>query len=109
TLDLSGYQIYSDVIVSALRNYQIGISFGRLDELKVHWTDGSLVLRDDRLNGAATFMHIAVETTNESNIGIGVHEDFHIHQRAQLWIHEHQNTFDDDYRSRSDLKSFGPS
>jgi hypothetical protein len=108
-LNLSGNQINADIVVPALWDYYISIALRRFDKLKVHRAHGRRVLRYDRFNRPASLVHITIQASYETDVRVGVYKYFQIHQRAHLRIDEYEYAFDDDYRSRLDGNSCGPS
>jgi hypothetical protein len=77
-LDACNDHIHGDYVESALRNDDVGITFGRLDKIQVHGADGSEILVYDRFYGTTSFLDISLETADEADIRIGIYEDFDV-------------------------------
>lgn len=62
----------------------------------MHGADGGEVLLDDRFGGAAAFGDVTVQTADETEVGVGVDEDFYVKQFAETHFAKDEDAFDDD-------------
>ena len=54
------------------------------------------VLLDDRLCGPPALLDIALQTSNEADVGVGIHEYLYVEEPAQGRLGEYQDAFDQD-------------
>ena len=72
----------------------------------MRWAHGFQVLADHIFRRAAAFADIALQPADKTQIGIGIHEDFHVKQVAQLGIGKNQNTLHQNHPPRLDVDRF---
>ncbi len=89
-------EVGGDGEVAISGNDEIGVFAGRFDISIVHGTRGIEVLMGDGFEGAPAFFCLAVEATDQANIGWGIYENFHVHGLAQGLFGQDENAFDDD-------------
>ena len=94
--DKVGHNLDGDRVVTALRDDDVGVAFGRFDVLQVHGFEYPLVAVDYHLDRASPLDDVAVDDPDEAVIGIGIDKYFHVHHVAQLFVAENQDTLDDD-------------
>ena len=100
-------EVDADFVVAAFWDDDIGEALGRLDEFHVHGADGGHPLLDDGFHGAAAFFDIALQAAHEAEVGVGIHEDFDIHQISQGAVFEDEDAFDQDGGMRLDANHIG--
>ncbi|KGT72715.1 hypothetical protein MA20_48630 [Bradyrhizobium japonicum] len=83
--------------LSALRHDDIGVSFGWLDKLQMHWTHNGQILVYHRIKGASPLFNIALDPADNTDIGIGVDEYLDVHQIANARILQNQHAFQNNY------------
>jgi len=93
-LNLSDDHLDSDRIVSAPRHDNVSVPLARLDELEVHRLYRRQVLLDYLVERSSSFVGVALDATNEANVGIRVDEDFDITKVSQAVVHEQQDSVD---------------
>ncbi len=98
--DSADDEIESDGVEAALRDDEIGVSLGRLDELEMHGTDGLEPLIDDRLDGSAAFGEIAIQPADEADVRIGIDKELDIDEFPYGGDREDQNALEENDRSR---------
>src|SRR5262245_17628653 len=74
----------------------------------MHGADGVEILFDDRFDRAPTFLNVALEPADETQVVSRIHEDFDVHQLPQRGVGEDQNAFEDQYRLRLDMDRLVP-
>ena len=95
-------EVDADLVAAAFGDDDVGKALGRLDELHVHGTDGGHVLLDDGFHGAAALIDVALEAAHEADVGVGVHEDFDVHQFAEGRVFENEDALENDGGARLD-------
>ena len=86
----------ADLIVSALRQYQIGVSLSGFNELQVHGLQGLLVTVYDLAHVPASLHRIPGDDPYQSVIGVRVHVHQYVQHLAQSGISEDENALHDD-------------
>ena len=82
------------VVAAAAPSIDVSVPPRRLDELQVHRLDGREVLVDDFIERPATLARIALDASNETDVGVGVDEHFDVAQLSYSRIGEQQNSVD---------------
>jgi hypothetical protein len=77
-LDLSDDHLDRDRVVAATRYDHVRVSLTRLNEFIVHWLHGGQVLIDDFAERPATLLGVALDSTNQTNVRVGVDENLDI-------------------------------
>ena len=67
-------KIHGDLIVAALWDNDISVSFRRLHELQMHWFHRSLILPNYRIDASPALFNITTEAPNEPFVGVGIDE-----------------------------------
>ena len=91
------------LVVASLRNDEVGMAFGRLDELFVHRLQDVEITVEHHLGRSSSLDSIALDDADESLVRVGINEDFQVHEVAQLLLPQRHNTFDDDDFARLDV------
>jgi len=86
--------------VAAARDDDVRVAFARLDEFAVHRLDGREILFDDLIERPAANVGVALDATDQPDVGIRIDEHLHVTQVAHPRVDEEQNTVDDDDISR---------
>ncbi len=93
--------------MSAFRDDDIGIALGWLDKFQVHGTDSVQILLDHGIGRAPAFVDVPLETADEAQVSIGIHEDLDIEHLAQRGFGEDQNSLHQDDTARLDGERLG--
>ena len=72
----------------------IRVAFARLDELQMHWLYGREVLVDDFIQRPSAITRVSLDTTDESNVGVGVDEYFDVAELAHAFVDEEEDAID---------------
>ena len=108
-LNLGDDHLDGDGVVAAARNDHVGVALGRLDELQMHRLHGREVLVEDFIERPAALGHVAANASNESDVGVGIDEDFDVAEVAHARIAEQQNAVDHDDLGRwNDHRAIAP-
>ena len=83
--------------MAALRHYNIGITLGRLYELKVHGLHCVAVVLYGGFYGTASLCYVTDHDPEDSVVVVCVHEDLDVHLVTKLLAGEDEDTFHDDY------------
>lgn len=102
-LNKLGHHIDGSIVVSALRNDNIGVALTGLDKLLVHGLEHLVVAVDNRLYGAATLYDIAFDYADEALVAIGIYKHLQVHLLAQFFVLQGHNALDDDDLVRLDV------
>ena len=84
------------LVGSTLRDNEVGIALCRLDKLFVHRLQDIAITVENHLCGASSLYRISLDDTYQSLVWVGIHEDFQVHEVAQLLLPKRHYTFDDD-------------
>jgi len=68
----------------------------------MHRADGGHVLVDDRICRPTALGDVALQTADEADVRVGIHEELNIKQLAQGWLGKEQDAFDEDDAARLD-------
>ena len=104
TADTIRHHIQGNGVEAAFRDDDIGVALARLDKLQMHGTDRAQILVDDGFEGAASLGKVTSETTDKSNVGVGIHENLDVKKLAQRRFSQDQNPFDHDDREGFDTQ-----
>jgi hypothetical protein len=85
---------------------QVGVPFGRFDELLEHRLHRASVLLDDGFHGTQTVAHVADETTHEAFVVVLVDEDPNVHLVAKRLVLQDQNALEQDDVRRPEASGF---
>ena len=105
-LDARHDHIEGGGVESAFGDDHIRVPFRGFDKFEVHGPHCGLILLDDRLGCASAFGEIALKAADESQIGIGIHENFDIEQFAELGFRKDQYPFHNDDTARLNGEGF---
>jgi hypothetical protein len=67
------------MILAPLRNDDVGVSFGRLNKLEVHWFNKLLIVLKHLLERSSSFFDVTPDNPHQPVITIGIHIDFDVH------------------------------
>jgi len=95
--------------VAAARHYNVCVPFARLDKLAMHRLNRRKILLDDFIERSAAHVNVALDATDQPDVGIGVHEHLHVAQIADTLVDEEKNSVDDHHVSGLDSCGLGPS
>ena len=88
------------------RDDQVGMAFGRLDELFVHGFQHLAVTVNNHLGCASTFYDVTLNDSDKTFVGVGIDKDFQVHQIAKLFLPKCHNTLDYNYFAWFDKTKF---
>ena len=88
----SGKDIYSHLVVTTLRHYDICIPLGRLYKLKVHRFYRLMISPQYPLHGLASLFDISSDDSSETVVCIGIHKDQNIKHAPELLVGEDEDT-----------------
>jgi len=108
SLNLSDDHLDGDRVVSTARHDYIRIPFARLDKLAMHRLNCRQILLDDFIERPAAHVNVALDPADQSDVGIGIHEHFHVAQIADPLVNEEKNSVDDHNVSGLDSGALGP-
>ena len=74
--------IDGNCIFAAHRDDNVSPAFTRLDKFEMHRFDRRNVLLHDRFDGTVAFEQITLQPAQEPFVGIGIDEQFDVHQFA---------------------------
>jgi hypothetical protein len=80
----------------------ICVALAGFNELQVHRLDSRQVLFDDLVQRTPTYMRVALDAPNESDVRVRVYEYFDITQIADTFVDEEKYPVDDDDVGRLD-------
>lgn len=83
--------VYCNAVATSTGNDKISIALGRLNELKIHGTNSFFVLGQDRIQGAVTFVDVALQAADEADIQGGFHENANIHEVTEFFFDKKEN------------------
>ena len=92
---------------SPVRDDDIGIPFGRFDELQVHGFHGLAVVGNGCVDVAAALGDIPQDDAHHAVVIVRIHENFDVHLVPQFLAGEDENAFYDDYIGRFHRYGFG--
>jgi hypothetical protein len=72
----------------------------------MHRLNGRQILLDDFVEGSTTNVGIALDSSNESDVRVGVDEYLDVAKIPRSLVDEQQNAIDDDYIGRLDARRF---
>jgi hypothetical protein len=101
-LNLSDDHLDGDCVVSTARHYDVGVTLAGLDEFAMHRLNGGQVLLDDFIEGSPANVGVALDSSNQPDVRIGIDEYFDIAKIPHSFVDEQQNAIDDDYVRRLD-------
>ena len=107
--DIGPHDLDGLLVGSALRDDEVGIAFGRLDELFVHGLQDVPIAVEHHLCGASALNRVALDDADQSFVRVGINEDFQVHEVAHLLLPERHNAFDDDDFAWLDVYRLGQS
>ena len=84
------------LVGSALRDDEVGIAFGGLDEFFVHRLKDIKIAVENHLCGSASLYCVALYDADEPFVGVGIDEYLQVHEVAQLLLPQRHNALDDD-------------
>ncbi len=90
-------QVHAHRIV-ALGNDDVRKTLARLHELQMHGPHRGQVLIHHGMRRTPALHDVAAQTADETQVGVGIHEDLQVHQGAQLGPLENQNALHHDDR-----------
>ena len=88
-----GKNIQSGLIVASVRNNNISIAFGWFDKLKIHRPHCLFVLLEHRFNTASTFLNVASQPPDKTDVHRNINEDFQVQQLPNHRIVQNQKPF----------------
>ena len=77
-MDTRGEYIDSHAVFAALGDDDIGVTFGRFDELEVHGFDVGFVVFKHLFVGSTAFHEVAAHDTHKAVVGIGINKDLNV-------------------------------
>jgi hypothetical protein len=95
-------------IMSTLGHDDIGVPLARLHELEVHWTHRRKVLVQNLLERPPALLHVSVKTSDQPQIGIGVHEHLNVALISHALIRKQKNALRHDHVPRRNVIDLGP-
>jgi hypothetical protein len=101
-LNLSHDHFDGDRVVTAAGDDNICVALAGFNELQVHRLDSRQVLFDDLVQRTPTYMRVALDAPNESDVRVRVYEYFDITQIADTFVDEEKYPVDDDDVGRLD-------
>ena len=90
------HKVYRPLVVSALRNDDVGILLCRLNKLLMHRLQDCFISLQNHLYGSATLNNVALNNAYQAVVGIGIDKDFQVHQVAHLLVVQSKDSLDDD-------------
>jgi len=81
-------------ILAALGHDYVGVLFAWLNECLVHRLNGGQILRYDRIKRPSALLHVAHDTAQNADVGIGIHEYLHIESFYKLAVLEYEYTLE---------------
>ena len=84
------------MVLSPLRNDEVGKTLRGFDELLVHGLEHLEVAVDDHLGRTSPFLRVTPHDANEPLVGVGIHENLQVHEVAQPGIPQRHDALDDD-------------
>lgn len=84
------------LVVATLRDNEVGIPLGWLDELFVHGLQDVTISVEHHLCRPASLNCVALNNSDKSFIWVGIYEYLQVHEVAQLLLPQRHNAFDDD-------------
>ena len=94
-------------VVPTLRDDEVCIALGGLDELFMHRLEDVEIAVKHHLCGAPSLYCITLNDANETLVGVGINEYLQVHEVAQLLLPQRHNAFDDDNLARLYMHGFG--
>ena len=71
-------------VFDASRNDQVGPAFAWFDEFEVHGAHGFQVLLNDAVQRAAALDGVALQASQDADVGVGIDENFDVELVAQF-------------------------
>ena len=93
-------------VLATLRNDDVGITLGGLDELLVHGLEHLQITFYDHRHGAPAVDGVALNVANEPLVGVAIDKYPEIHEIAQLLVEQCHDALDDDNRLRFHMDGF---
>jgi VWFA-related protein len=100
--DFPNKQINAGCIEASLGKDNVRVAHCRFYELQVHGADRIEVLFDDGFDAPAPRANVALESADEPEVRVAIHENFEIHQAPHTRVVEHKNAFHDYHGQRTD-------
>ena len=94
-------------VLSSLRDDEIGVTLGGLNELFVHGLQHLQVSVYNHRHRAASGDGISLYVANETFIGVAINKDFQVHHLPQPLIDERHDSLDDDDGLRLHMYGLG--
>lgn len=85
-LQVFGNELYCDVVLRTVRDYQVGITHGRLDEVNIGLSDEAIVRFEDAFDVATTFDDVSFYSPKQSDVRVRIDKYFEVHQVAQIFV-----------------------
>ena len=104
--DALGNHIQRHQVVPPGQHHDVGVLARGLDKLLVHGLDGVEVLGDHRVQRTAPLLHVPKDAAQYAHVGVGVHEDLHVHQLPQGRIGENEDALHDNHLGGAHLHRF---
>src|SRR5262249_40708406 len=95
--------INGDRVKATFRDNHVGVTLAWLDKFHMHRTNRRQILLNHRISGAATLGNVAVEAADQTNISIGINEDFHVEQLTERMFRKDEDALDQNDRLRLDV------
>lgn len=92
------------MILSSLRNYEVGILLCRLYKLFVHGLKHFEITADNHVYGAPAFEHVALYVAYQTLIRVGVNKYLQVHHVAQFLVEQSHDAFNDYHRFRLNVQ-----
>lgn len=99
-MDYRAHDVYGDGVVFVVGDDDVGVGFRGFDKLLVHGLERLLVALQHFVHVAAAFGYVALESSDEALVRIGVHVNLNVEKVAQFGIGQDQDTFDDHHFAR---------
>lgn len=96
-VDMVLEHLHGSLIITTFRNNNIRVFLAGLHKLLMHRFHRIHILVDDGFQASGPLENVSLETADQTDIGIGVHEDTHIHHITELFIFKDQDSFHDDH------------
>ena len=76
-----------------MRHNQIRILHGGLDEIDVGLPNEPVVGFENALYVSSTLHNVSGDSSEQPDVGVGIHEYFQVHQIPELFVQQHEDSF----------------